>query len=78
MQDLWSCDPWDLLRKCRPAVLAPVDQPPNSRFSLQARVLTQLVLCVEEAAGAEAVQKLHVLINLNNDQQEEVTCGPNC
>lgn len=68
--DLWTSDPWVLAQQLRPGSL-----PMSERIEgvpLGARVLQQLVLAVEGAAGREAVDKLTVVLAINDDQRNAV------
>ncbi|GAX85807.1 hypothetical protein CEUSTIGMA_g13222.t1 [Chlamydomonas eustigma] len=71
--DIWTSDPYALIDKCRPGLT----QTHNSRHlmgaSYQTRVLAQLALALKEAGGDPALQKTHIVLHLNDEQQEAAT-----
>ncbi|KAL6752576.1 hypothetical protein V8C86DRAFT_2751570 [Haematococcus lacustris] len=69
-QDLWTADPWELVDSCRPGIMPPTDR--IEGLSLGGRILSQLALAVTSAVGPEALARLHVLLCINPQQQEEV------
>ncbi|KAL6753838.1 hypothetical protein V8C86DRAFT_421959 [Haematococcus lacustris] len=69
-QDLWTADPWELVDSCRPGIMPPTDR--IEGLSLGGRILSQLALAITSAVGPEALARLHVLLCINPQQQEEV------
>uniref|UniRef100_A0A7S3VS70 Uncharacterized protein n=1 Tax=Dunaliella tertiolecta TaxID=3047 RepID=A0A7S3VS70_DUNTE len=70
MQDLWTSDPWELIDQCRPTVRTAIHR--LEGLSLGGRAVAQMVLSLQTLAGEEAVKRLHVLLHVNEDQEEEV------
>ncbi|KXZ49931.1 hypothetical protein GPECTOR_19g382 [Gonium pectorale] len=68
--DLWTADPWELIDKFRPGIMPHTDRIQGP--TLGARILCQLALAVQEAAGSEALAVTPVLLHINEDQVEEV------
>ncbi|GIL98033.1 hypothetical protein Vretimale_3437 [Volvox reticuliferus] len=68
--DLWTSDPWELIDRFRPGIMPQTDRIQGP--SLGARILCQLVLAVEQLAGAEAKAVMPVLLHINEEQMEEV------
>lgn len=62
-------DPYELISRCRPGILQHRDC--TRGYSLQARTLAQLVVAMMDTAGKEAVDKLKVLLHVNEEQQDD-------
>jgi hypothetical protein len=68
--DLWTLDLWELIESIRPGIL-----PPTARIeglSFCGRALCELALAVQEVAGTAAVDKLHVILHVNEEHEQEV------
>ncbi|KAF5826152.1 hypothetical protein DUNSADRAFT_4543 [Dunaliella salina] len=70
MQDLWTADPWELIDQCRPTARNAIHR--LEGLSLGGRAIAQMVLSLQALAGEEAVKRLHVLLHVNEDQEEEM------
>ncbi|GAX76452.1 hypothetical protein CEUSTIGMA_g3897.t1 [Chlamydomonas eustigma] len=72
--DIWTSDPYALVGKIRPGLLHGHHgaQAQRHAHSCQSRVLGQLSLAVRDLAGTEALAKTHVVLSVNDEQQEEV------
>ncbi|GAX80160.1 hypothetical protein CEUSTIGMA_g7598.t1 [Chlamydomonas eustigma] len=68
---LWSSDPWKLLEACRPGMMPAGDR--IQGVGLGSRVLCNLVQQATSLVGKDALQLIHVVLHLTEDQEEEVT-----
>lgn len=69
--DIWSSDPYTLIRNCRPGLLH--GKQPLTSHSYQSRALGQLALAVTAAGGKLALQCTCIIVHINDEQQAEVT-----
>lgn len=68
--DLWTSDPYQIMQECRRGLLH--NRSCVKGFSLQTRVLAQLALALSDAGGPDALESTHIVLSINDDQQEEV------
>lgn len=68
--DLWQSDPWSLLRMMIPAKAEGVEA--LSNITMGPRLLLGLAAALESIAGPDAVQKLHVIIHCNENQESSI------
>lgn len=73
LHDIWTSDPYDLISGCRPGLLHDQEDKIIRGYSYQSRALGQLALSIVEAGGKEALAGTHIVLSINDDQQEDVT-----
>jgi len=69
--DVWTADPYSLISRMRPGMLHNKDC--TRGYSWQTRVLGQLALAVQGQGGKDALEAIHLILHMNDEQQEDVT-----